>query len=483
MTQPPTKPFTPRPGDVPDTGEGLIAPADRELSGNLAGLSLPRQVVVLAIWPLLEQALNFLVTFIDTMITGHLPIERQSVPAMDAITVGGYVIWVVGMLQMSMGIGAAALVARAIGARHKRLANAALGQALVLGVCCGSMIAVGLWLIAPYLARLMNLDDQAAPFCVTYLRIIAPVAPMIGWLLIGNAALRAAGDTRRPFVVMVCVNLTNIATSLLFVYGPAPVGGHGVAGIAAGTALSWCVGSVIILTMLARGRSPIRLRLTRLRPHWHTMQRIIRVGVPNLVESSGMWATNFAVLWYIGQMHIRAAMGAHMIAVRLEGISYMLGFAIATAAATLVGQYMGLGDVQRARRAVLLCFGIALALMSAMGVLFLVVPEQLVHMVSRADEHRAMAPTLLRICAFIQPMFAAMAVFGAALRGAGDTRATMFLSGSSMIVLRLIVAYIVAVHLSMGLAALWVVLCADLALRGLLFGGRFLHGGWAKVRV
>jgi len=235
--------------------------------------------------------------------------------------------------------------------------------------------------------------------------------------------------------------------------------------------------------MLARGRSPIRLRLTRLRPHWHTMQRIIRVGVPNLVESSGMWATNFAVLWYIGQMHTRAAMGAHMIAVRLEGISYMLGFAIATAAATLVGQYMGLGDVQRARRAVLLCFGIALALISAMGVLFLVVPEQLVHMVSRADEHRAMAPTLLRICAFIQPMFAAMAVFGAALRGAGDTRATMFLSGSSMIVLRLIVAYIVAVHLSMGLAALWVVLCADLALRGLLYGGRFLHGGWAKVRV
>ncbi|MDP6152116.1 MAG: hypothetical protein QF749_13795 [Verrucomicrobiota bacterium] len=100
MVQPPTKPFTPRPGDVPDTGEGLIAPEDRELSGKLAGLSLPRQVVVLAIWPLLEQALNFLVTFIDTMITGHLPIERQSVPAMDAITVGGYVIWVVGMLQM-----------------------------------------------------------------------------------------------------------------------------------------------------------------------------------------------------------------------------------------------------------------------------------------------------------------------------------------------------------------------------------------------
>ena len=113
MAQPPTKPFTPRPGDVLDTGEGLIAPADRELSGKLAGLSLPRQVVVLAIWPLLEQTLNFLVTFIDTMITGHLPIERQSVPAMDAITVGGYVIWVVGMLQMSMGIGAAALVARA----------------------------------------------------------------------------------------------------------------------------------------------------------------------------------------------------------------------------------------------------------------------------------------------------------------------------------------------------------------------------------
>ncbi|MGB0769066.1 MAG: hypothetical protein ACPGYV_15325 [Phycisphaeraceae bacterium] len=36
----------------------------KQLTGKLAGLSLPRQVWVLALWPLLEQVMNFLVDII-----------------------------------------------------------------------------------------------------------------------------------------------------------------------------------------------------------------------------------------------------------------------------------------------------------------------------------------------------------------------------------------------------------------------------------
>ena len=98
-----------------------VAVAARELPGRLAGLALPQQVMVLAIWPFLEQMLSFLVTFVDTVLAGRLSVE-----ATNAVALTGYVGWLAAMLQSGVGIGATAIIARAIGARHKAVANAAL---------------------------------------------------------------------------------------------------------------------------------------------------------------------------------------------------------------------------------------------------------------------------------------------------------------------------------------------------------------------
>ena len=56
----------------------------RELGGRLAGLSLPRQVYVLAIWPLLEQFMAFMVGMVDLMLAGRLEPEPMAVAATDA---------------------------------------------------------------------------------------------------------------------------------------------------------------------------------------------------------------------------------------------------------------------------------------------------------------------------------------------------------------------------------------------------------------
>ena len=83
------------------------SPAQPQLPGRLAGLSVRRQVLVLAIWPFLEQLLGFCVGFVDTAIAGRLSVE-----ATEAVAVASYVGWLLVLLFGSVGIGAAALVAR-----------------------------------------------------------------------------------------------------------------------------------------------------------------------------------------------------------------------------------------------------------------------------------------------------------------------------------------------------------------------------------
>jgi MATE family, multidrug efflux pump len=457
--------------------------APRPLGGKLAGLSLRRQVWVLAVWPLLEQVMAFTVGTVDMALAARLEPEKLALAANDALGVAGYVGWLMGMMMGAVGIGASALVARAIGGRHKRLANAALGQAILLALAVGLGIGLIVFVLAGPIAQLAGMRGQALELCRVYLRIITLAAPMSAVLFVGGACLRASGDTRTPFFVVVVVNIVNIIASLLFVYGPGPIGGHGVAGIATGTALAWVVGAVLTLAVLARGNSLVKLRLARLRPHWHTARRITRVSVPQFVESLGIWGGNFLVLIIIGGLAKEGLMGAHMWAVRLESVSFLPGFAIAGAAAILVGQYLGANDPVMARRSALYCCAVAVAAMSFVGLLFITIPYLLIAVFTPVPLHREVAPQLLWICGWVQPFFAVAIVFSQAIKGAGDTRSTMVIGYVSLFAVRLPLAYLLGVYFELGLVGVWYGLCSEMVVRGLLYAGRFYQGGWLKTQV
>jgi putative MATE family efflux protein len=451
----------------------------RELGGRLAGLSLKRQVFVLAIWPLMEQVLNYLVGLNDQILAGHM-----SVAATNGVGVGVYVEWLIAVVQMAVGVGSSALVARAMGARHRRLANAALGQSLLLGFGCGIGIGALIYVIAPALGRFTLLEGESLDACVTYLRILTLAAPLSGVLFAGAACLRGSGDTRTPFVVLVLVNLVNSGMSILLVHGPAPIGGHGVAGIAGGTLCAWVVGSALMVAALFSGWGGLKLRLHRLRPHAHTMKRIVRVGVPNLAEALfGNWVANFVLMRVVGMLGNPAAWGAHVNTVKIEGLSYLPALAIAVAASTLTGQYLGLGDPERAKRAIRICWAAAVIVAGCVGLIFIAFPWPLARMLTDEPEILALTPKLLRIAGCFEIFLATYMVLAQALRGAGDTRATMVLMFISTFAVRLPLAYAIGVWMGYGLVGVWVGMCLELIVRAGLLAWRFRQGGWVHARV
>jgi putative MATE family efflux protein len=453
----------------------VIPAAQRQLGGKLAGLTLPQQVAVLAIWPLLEQVLNFLVGFVDTALAGRISTET-----VNAIGVATYFGWLIGLVQSAVGIGATAVISRAVGGRHKRVANAALGQAVLLAIMMGTFIGVLLFILAPSITAFANLKGTSAAQCVTYLRIISPGAFLSAVLFVGSACLRGAGDTRTPFLVLVIVNVVNTALSIYFVWQM----DMGVAGIAWGTTIAWAVGAIVTSAVLIGGWGGIRLRWHRLRPHWHTMKRVIRIGVPSLVEMFlAMWLANFLILRIVGMLGDDVAWGVHIIGIRIEAISFMPGFAMGIAASTLVGQYLGLGDVKRARQAVYLCWGVAAAIMTVMGAVFWLFPEPLVRTITDKPELLSKAPTLLRICAPVQVFFATSIVLGNAIRGAGDTRASLWMTAFSTYVIRLPLVFFVGYLYFGTLWGVWIGLCAEIAFRGCLFAFRFWQGKWETIKV
>ena len=464
-------------GGEPFDGEAAAPPA-RELGGKLAGKSLPRQVFVLAVWPFFELVLNATVGIVDTAIAGRLSVE-----ATNAIAVAAFVGWLLNMLYGALGVGSSAVVARAVGARHKRLVNAAVGQAVLLALVWGAVSGLGLFVLADPIAAFCGLEGEARHAATRYVQIVAFTGPIAAVLFTANAVLRAAGDTRTPFGAVAAVTAINIGLSLLLVDAPAPGGGYGVAGIAGGTAGAWVLGGAGVVVYLLIGRGALRLRWRRLYPHWHTARRIVRVGLPALIESSGMWIGNAIILRIVGQLSVEAGPGAHIVAIRVESASFMPAFAIGTAAAVLTGQYLGLGDADRARQAIRWCWAAGGVLMFSLGVVFMLIPETLARVLTnQAEVYEAAAP-LIFICGPAQLFFGTYLVLSQALRGAGDTRTTMILTYASTFLIRLPAAYLLGDVLGYGLVGVWLALCGELVIRGLLYTGRYLHGGWAKIEV
>jgi len=462
-------------------------------------------VLSLALPAVGEQMLNMLVGLADTFMVGHL-----GASAVAAVGLSNQAVMLVTTFFAAVATGVTALVARHIGARETGAAEGILGQGYLLGAALGLLGTVlSLALAVPIMIALRAPADVVIPGA-NYLSIVSTTFLLAAWMFIGNAALRGSGDTRSPMLVMLAVNIVNIAVAYLFIYGPGPFPQLGVEGSALGAAAGRGVGGLLVTGLLLRGRAihrrstssgveeqeaasaldnagasaadgeRLRLRPRLLQPDAVPLRRILNIGLPagaeQLMMRLGMitYATTVAALG-------TAAFAAHQIALQAESLSYMPGFGFAVAATTLVGQGLGAGDPGRAKADTYQAYRLALVLMSFMGLIFFFFPEQIMSIFIEDPAVIRLGVWPLRLVAFSQPMLATMMVFAGALRGAGDTRATLGITAAGLWLVRVPLAFLLTPTL--GLVGAWIAMGVDLNLRGLGMLLRFRSGKWATIKV
>lgn len=436
-------------------------------------------------WPLLEQILAFFVGLTDLLIAGRMAVGPERVAILDAMGLAGYVSWFFNILQGAIATGVMALVARATGSGDAQLANRSLGQGLWLGFAagCTSLLVLQLWI--PTLIHWIGLSSGAAHYAEEFLRVLAYSGPFSGTMFALNAALRGSGDTRTPFLAMVVVNVVNMAMSWLFVFGPAPLGGHGIAGIAWGTTIGWAAGLLTSAALLGRWRSEVlHWSLGILKPHWETIRRILRIGAPQSLEIAGMWSIHSFGIHIIATLPVAGALGAHILAIRIEAMSFLPGFAVATAGATLAGQYLGAGRKDMAVKAVRLCWASGVVMMGLMGLVFILFRHTLIGwMAPGSGLHVHLAAPLLIVCGLVQPCYATCIILKNTMRGAGATGIVMRWAFTSMIFFRVIVLWSLAKFWTPTLTHVWMVLATDLTVQAGIFTWLHFRGKWLNAKV
>lgn len=289
-----------------------------------------RKILALAIPAIVANITTPLLGLVDTAITGHM----GSAVYIGAIAVGGVMFNMLYWLFSFLRGGTSGLAAQACGASDKA------AQALVLYRSMAVAVGIGLLMVVCQtpLLRLLNLlvapDEATGTLAAEYFRILIYGAPaMLGTYALSGWFL-GMQNSRMLMVTSIVVNVSNIAVSLLLVYGL----GWQIAGVATGTLVAQWLGFAVGLCLLRRyrvGRMPLDEVL-----RGGELMRFFRVNVHMMLRTACLIAVT---VWFI---KTGAAQGAVVLAVNtllmqlFMLFSYMMdGFAFAAEA--LVGKYVG----------------------------------------------------------------------------------------------------------------------------------------------
>lgn len=424
-----------------------------------------------------EQTLNMLVGIVDTYLVGHL-----GAASLAAVGLANQWVMVATMMFGAIATGSTALIARFFGAREKARANEVLRQSMMLGVGIGIVATVLGIALADPAVRLLGAEEDVVALGAAYLRIAASVFFFSTLMFIGNASLRGAGDTRTPLYVMLIVNVVNIAVAWTAINGPFGLPKMGVVGSAMGAATGRLIGGLLVISLLLKGRAGIKLRLAGLRPDREMIRRILRVGLPTGVEQLFFRSGQMVFARILAELGT-VAYAANQVAMNGWSLSFMPGFGFALAATTLVGQRLGAQDPEGAQKNGYTAYRLSATLMGSVGLFFLLFPAQIVGFFTNDPEVIAIGAMPLGLVGLIQPILAAAQVFPGALRGAGDTRYPMVVTGSAIWFIRIPLAFLFAIVWGWGLPGAWGALALDMCIRALLNFLRFRGGRWKAVQV
>lgn len=466
--------------DIPYSGTPPHAPTNELLSRPVASA-----VFWLALPVLGEQSLQMLVGLVDTFLAGTVGKEATA-----AVGLASQVSWLANMMFGAIGAGATALVARHVGMGQRGQANHFSNQALSVAIIMGLVAYALISTSAPLLPWMLEWGPEPTAIAVQYLRIDSAGYVLASLTYVAGACWRGSGDTRTPLYVMCAVNVVNLVVSAALRFGWGPIPAVGVAGIAIGTLAARVLGGLIVIGLLLRGRNGIQFSRSDLRFKAESMVRILRVGLPAGADGISLWAGQFGFLMIISQLargaDQAATVAAHFVGIRAESLSYLPAYAWATAAATLVGQSLGAGDLRRARHSGHVAAFQSVVLCMTMGVVYFVFAPQIYALFNATDDLERVARIgvpALRLLSFFQLPLALMIVYTNALRGAGETRRPLLFTLIGMALVRLPAAYVFGIVLEGGLIGAWIGMCADMTTRAALSTAWFIRGRWQSLKV
>lgn len=415
-------------------------------------------------------ACHFCFNLIDSVWVGRL----IGPAALAAVSTAGFFVWVAVSAAETLDVGLVAVAARRHGEGDAGGAARAAGTAGWCALLGGTATALAGYGVMDAMFRFMHVPADVTALGREYLSTWLLGAPLVFGFFVVEAAFRASGDTRTPFMILAASVGLNVVLDPLLISGLGPFPELGVRGAAVASVMVRGVAFVLGIG-IALKRGLVRLQA----PDWAVARTIIRVGAPMslsgiLLSLVYVWLTQYTSRFGTPAL---AALG---IGHKVEGLGFVAISGFALAAGALVGQNLGAGRTDRASRAAWMTVGYCLIVTSVTAVAFLALPRTLASVFTTDPAVIRDAALYLRVISAGQVGQSFELIFEGALAGAGYTFRPMLIS---TIITALRIPLAAWWSGALGVLGIWIALSATAVARGVAMTWLWQRGAWRAERV
>lgn len=258
----------------------------------------------------------------------------------DALAAVGFVtplFMIVIGLGNGIGAGANSLIARAIGAKKKKLANNGALHSIVLTIILGIVIPIILIPLLPYIITIMG-GASTMNYALSYSYVIFGLMFVFLFSAVESAILRSEGDVNRATIAMAITAVLNIIIDPIFIYKF----GWGIAGAAWATVVSALISCIVMgYWMWIKKDTYMDLGKSEFKANKAVLIDILKVAIPSTIEQiviSALVMTINALLVMVSTTTYVAIYTAAMRVVQM-GMIPLMGFG--TALLTVSGAAYG----------------------------------------------------------------------------------------------------------------------------------------------
>ena len=177
-------------------------------------------------------------------------------------------------------------------------------------------------------------------------------------------------------------------------------------------------------------------------------------------------------------------MAANAVSSLINSMSFMAGNAVGIALLTIVGQCLGAGDIDAAKKEATKILRISWVMVFIISMTTFILRDPLIAIFNLSSDAHATASTFLTIhCFTLIVGWTFSFTLPNALRAAGDARYVMLVAAVSMWTVRVTAAYFFCFTLGLGPKGVWLAMSGDFMVRGTCFYLRWKSGRWQGKKV
>ena len=401
--------------------------------------SILRHLITFSIPLLVGNIFQQLYNTVDTWVVGNY-VSNEAYSAVGSV---GPIINVLIGTFMGLSSGAGVVISQFYGAKRFDKVQQTVHTCISITIILSVIFTIVGILFSPMMLHAMKIPDSVFPEAKKYLTIY--FAGVTGLLIynMGSGILRAVGDSRRPFIFLCVSAAINTGLDLLFVL----VFRMGVDGVALATVIAQGISALLVIGTLLTSDSCIKVTIREIKVYSEQLKLILKVGTPAAIQLAITAFSNVFVQSYINHFG-EDCMSGWTTYTKLDQFMFLPMQSVAIAATTFVGQNLGKGNPERAKKGVRVAYTMSLICTFVIMIPLVVFAPQAGAFFNDKPEVLTYSTLLLR---WMSPFYLTCCmnqVYAAALRGAGNSKVPMILMISSFVVFRQCYLFIMANFIS-----------------------------------